>query len=144
MTWYARRRGANVQTMKTVEHSFIQLCDEFSAFSTVYANAIVFRFCIILFRIARHVVILLLLRCLSVRFAWFMALPSPPPVVFCHHPANQAKNQPDVFRVNCNTYRGCSATRVEIVQRSFVRWLCSSLGSARHERIRVRARNINQ
>lgn len=39
------------------ERSLIQLCDEFSAFSTVYANAIVFRFCIILFRVssmARH------------------------------------------------------------------------------------------
>lgn len=46
-----RDRGA-------AERCLIQLCDEFSAFSTVYANAIVFRFCIILFRIfqryARH------------------------------------------------------------------------------------------
>lgn len=39
------------------ERSLIQLCDDFSAFSTVYANAIVFLFCIILFRVssmARH------------------------------------------------------------------------------------------
>lgn len=38
------KRCANDEAEKTAEErSLIQLCDEFSAFSTVYANAIVFR-----------------------------------------------------------------------------------------------------
>ena len=50
--WLLCTRPSTSGESLLVQRSLIQLFDEFSAFPTVYANAIVFRqFCIILFRI---------------------------------------------------------------------------------------------